>query len=259
MLILINFNLINQALGNEIGDKLLAQVADRLQSCLRQVDSISRRHKDTFVILLTQLAKQETAAIIIQRILQTIRQKFEIDAHELTVTVGIGAAFYPHDGDDMGKLLQNAESAMKLAKMRGKHLYQLYQERAHTESQRELVIYNSLSGDAFLDELTVKYQPVLNMNSQSIYCAEALVAWKHPELGEIAADELFQHADKHRKLNKITERVIRDACQKFLNWHQLGLEPKMICVPVFLKQLEHAQFVYRLSQILQEMKMQPSC
>lgn len=251
------FNLINHALGNAAGNDLLRAVGERLQSCLRQVDSLCRQNKDTFVILLGQLAKQETAVIIIQRIMQSMSMPFAIGQHELTVTVCIGAAFYPHDGASAEGLMQNAEYAMLQAKELGKNNYQFYQDKLYTDSQRELTLYNSLSSDLFLEDLEFLYQPVIDTQNKSMLCADTQVVWKHKLLGAIADKELYAYADKHHKLNKITERVLRESCKKFINWRTLGLKPQMLGLSISLKQLENAQFVYNISQILLEMKMQP--
>lgn len=253
-----NFKMINSAIGQEAANALLLETAERLQSCIRQVDSIARQGKDTFVIMLAQLAKQETAAIIIQRMLQALAQPFTVNDNALSVTVCIGAAFYPADGLTAAALMQNAEYAMLLAKSRGKQRYQFYQENLHADSQRELAVYNSLSSDLFLDELKVFYQPVMNVEQQAMFCVDTHIVWKHPVLGEISAEELFIHADKQNKLNKITERVFALACCEFQRWRQIGLKAQTFAIPVWLKQLESTPFVYRLSQIMQEHKIQPS-
>lgn len=253
-----NFKLINKAMGYESGNALLLETAERLQQCIRQVDSITRQGKDTFVIQLAQLARQETAAIIIQRMLQSLAQPFTINGNLLTITVCIGAAFYPSDGVTTGELMYNAEYAMLLAKSQGKHHYEFYQKNVQVDSQRELGIYNSLSSESFLDELVITYQPVMNVGVQSLYCVDTLVTWQHPVYGSIPAEELFIYADKQRKLNKITERLLIEGCKKFHHWRTIGLKTELLGIPVWLKQLENTQFIYRLSQILQEHKLEPS-
>lgn len=253
-----NFKLINSAMGFEAGDALLLEVAERLQGCIRQVDSITRQGKDTFAIMLAQLAKQETAAIIIQRMLRALAQPFMINGNHMSVTACIGAAFYPADGLTAGTLMHNAEYAMLLAKGRGKLQYQFYQQDLQADSQRELAIYNSLSSELFLDELKIHYQPVMNVSQQSMFCADAQITWQNSLCGDVSSDELFAYADKHHKLNKITERVLTEACKKFQHWREIGLKPQMLAVPVLLKQLENTQFIYRLSQIMQNHKMQPA-
>lgn len=149
-----NFKLINEALGHEAANQLLCEVAERLETCIRQVDSISRQGKDTFVVLLTQLAKQETAVIIVQRMFQALSEPFVVNGQQLTVTMCAGLSFYPADGVTTIDLMQHAEYAMLMAKAGGKNTYQFHQQRLQAESQRELRLYNSLSSGAFLDELS---------------------------------------------------------------------------------------------------------
>ena len=253
-----NFKLINNAMGYEAGNALLLETAQRLQTCVRQVDSITRQGKDTFVILLAQLARHETAAIIIQRMLQTLVEPFTINGKKITVTACIGAAFYPGDGLTAGSLMHNAEYAMLQAKTHGKQHYQFYQENLHTDSQRELSLYNSLASDSFLDELILLYQPVMNIEQKLMFCVDTQISWQHPVLGVISDHKLFAQANRQRKLNKITEQVMTNACQKFLHWRLAGFKPQILGIPVFLKQLENTQFILKLSQILQTHKMQPA-
>lgn len=253
-----NFKLINKAMGYEAGNALLLETAERLQQCIRQVDSITRQGKDTFVIQLSQLARQETAAIIIQRMLQSLAQPYIINGNSLTITACIGASFYPNDGVTTGELMHNAEFAMLLAKGCGKQHYEFYQKSVQTDSQRELGLYNSLSSESFLDELVLMYQPVMNVAQQSLFCVDTLVTWRHPAYGSISAEELFLFADKQRKLNKITERLLIEGCKKIHHWRTIGLNPQLLGIPVWLKQLENTQFIYRMSQILQEQKLDPA-
>src|SRR5690606_3869517 len=140
-----NFNLINEALGHESSNQVLCEVAERLETCIRQVDSISRQGKDTFVVLLTQLARQETAVIIVQRMLQALSEPFLVNDQQLSVTACVGLSFYPSDGVTVIDLMQHAEYAMLMAKTQGKNKYQFYQQRLQAESQRELQLHNSLS------------------------------------------------------------------------------------------------------------------
>ncbi|HTM63542.1 MAG TPA: bifunctional diguanylate cyclase/phosphodiesterase [Gammaproteobacteria bacterium] len=253
-----HFKLINTALGFELGNSLLLEVGERLQGCIRQLDSISRQGKDTFVIMLAQLARQETAAIVIQRILQTLAEPFYIEGHTISITTGIGVSFYPADGLTAGALMHNAEYAMLMAKSHGKQHYEFYQEGLRSDSQRELALYNSISSEAFLDELKLFYQPIMNIEQRSIVCVETLIHWGHPEFSNVTSDELFNLADKQRKLNKITERVLAIACRKFQQWSASGVSAQLLAIPVRLKQLENVQFIVRLSQIIQEHKVPPS-
>lgn len=252
-----NFKVINDALSYDVGDALLAEVAERLQSCIRQVDSLSRFSKDTFAILLTQLSKPETAAVVAQRILQVLTGSFLIKGHELYITVGIGIAIYPTDGVDTASLLRSADHALHLAKEKGKNVYQFYQERLHTQSQRELTLYNNLSSEASLASFLVYFQPIQNMQTDEILCMDALLHWQHQELGLISADEIMLLAEKQRKLNQITEWLLKHACQQYLHWRTVGFNPAFLGIPLSIKQLENTHFIYRISQILQETEFKP--
>lgn len=252
-----NFRVINDGIGHEMGDILLCEMAERLKGCIRQVDSISRVSKDTFVVLLAQLAKPETAAIVAERMLQAIALPFYIKQEEFYLTVGVGIAIYPNDGDDAASLLRNAEHALNIAKQKDKHIYQFYQEKIHLNSQRELQLCNGLRRDSLVQELKLTYQPIMNIEKENLFCIDVSVTWQHPELGLIDTNELMSYAEKQQKINKVTEWLLRRACQQYKEWQEKGESPTLLGVPILLRQLESSQFIYRLSQILQEEKMNP--
>lgn len=254
-----DFKVINDALSYEVGDLVLQEVSTRLQTCIRQVDSISRFTKDTFVILLAQLAKPETAAVVAQRILQTLAQPLIIEDRELFLTASVGIAIYPSDGGDVASLLRSADHALHLAKERGKNCYQFYQEKMYEKSQRELTLYNSLSKEAISSEFVIFYQPIFDTRTNKVICMDAWLHWQNPELGLIKPPELFNYAEKQRKLNNITEWLLKSACKQFLEWKAAGFAPPFLGIPICLKQLENTHFIYRLSQVLQELKLSPEC
>lgn len=251
------FKVINNALGYEVGDALLREIAKRLQQCIRQVDSISRFSKDVFAVMLPQLGKPETAAIVAQRMLQAIAQPFHIGAHELYVSVCIGITVFPTDSKELTTLLRSADHALQLAKEKGKQSYQFYQERMNVNSKRELAISNGLRRDSISQEFVTFFQPILDVRNQSIFCMEAILNWQNPELGLIYSQELYSYANRQGKLSTITEWLLRNACKQFLYWKMLGFTPQLIALPINIKQLENTNFIYRLSQILQEVEFKP--
>ncbi len=251
------FKIINEALGNEIGDALLQSLAVRLESCIRQVDLIGRYSKDTFAIVLTRLNKPETAAVVAQRILQAISQLFTVKDKELYITAGLGVALYPSDGQDMATLCSNAERAMRTAKLKGKNLYQFAQENILLNSRRELALTISLRRDFVPKEFSVYYQPIINVDDKSVLCMDAQVQWRHPEQGLIDAKELYVSAEKQGKLSVITDWLLQSACKQFIAWRSMGFGPAYISIHVSLKQLENSHFVYRASQLMQDMKFKP--
>lgn len=252
-----DFKKINNALGYEVGDAVLLEVAKRLQTCIRQVDSITRFSKDTFVCLLTQLAKPETAAIVAQRMLQALAQDFQIKGHELYLTAGIGISIFPMDAEGATTLLRNGEYALHLAKEKGRHVYQFYHEKTHINSLRELALSTSLNNESALREFVLYYQPIINTQDESIFCMDALLYWQHKSLGLIDSQELFNYAEKQRKLDILTDWSLRHACQQFLKWRSLDFSPSFLGISVSIRQLESSHFIYRISQILQELQFKP--
>lgn len=252
-----NFQLINDAMGRKASDQLLCEVGERLESCIRQVDSITRKSKDRFVVLLTQLARQETAVMVVQRIFRALSEPMVINNEQLSVTVGIGLSFYPTDGVTTGDLLQHAEQALIKAKERGKNKYNFYQERLQNESQRELHLNNSMSSGSCLNELDMVYQPIVNVAEQKIICSETQVVWNHPTVGRVSEHELFMYAVQQGKLNEITLHTLKIATQKFMQWQEVGVKPEMLAISVALKQLEKTNFIYKISQTLQDNSFPP--
>jgi diguanylate cyclase len=252
-----DFKVINDALNYDVGDALLHEVGERLQTCVRQVDSLSRFTKDTFAILLTQLAKPEAAVLVAQRILQALSQPMHIKGHELYVTACIGIAVYPTDGQDDATLLRGADHALHLAKIKGNHVYQFYQESLHAQSQRELALYTTLSRESIFDELIIYYQPIVNVEENKIMCMDAVLHWQHPEFGLIKSQELISLAERQRKVNMVSEWLLQHACKQYLKWHALDFKPALLGMSLSIKQLEHSHFIYRLSQIMQELGFKP--
>lgn len=252
-----DFKMINDALGDDVGDKVLREMARRLNDCIRQVDSVSRFAKDTFVILLTQLAKPETAAIVGQRILQALSQPFQIDDHELFITACIGVALFPIDGQEAQALLKNANHALQVAKSSGRHLCQFYQNDMHLQSQRDLAIYNKISRDSIFQELVVYYQPIINVNNEAVFCMDASLYWRHAEFGLVNNQTLYDYAEKQRKVTALSMWFLKNACKQFLAWRQAGFQSQLLGLPLSIKQLENSGFVYELSHSLQELAFNP--
>lgn len=252
-----DFSVINDALGYEAGDAILNEVSLRLQTCIREMDSVSRLSKDIFVVLLTQLAKPETSAIVAQRILESLLQPILVKEQKLYITACIGISIYPADGLDAAVLFRNADYALQLAKEKGNQNYHFYQQKDGSVSLRELEISTGLKQDSFLSECEIYYQPIIHAKDKTIFCMQALLYWRHPGLGLIHADELSVHMDKHDKSNLVLEWLIKKACQQFITWRGLGFQPEFLSVSLSVRQLKNSQLIYRLSQVLQECDFKP--
>jgi diguanylate cyclase (GGDEF)-like protein len=249
---------IENVLGVEVKDALVKEIVVRLKSCIRTVDSLSRFPDDKFVFILPQLSKAEAISYVAQRIIDIISEPFMVQNHELYVTTCFGISIYPMDGAEGQVLLKNADTALQQAKARGGNVFQFYRAEMQTSSRRELMLNSHLRSNKIYHEFALHYQPILNVATKKIISMEALLRWMHPDFGLISPLEFLQLAENNGRIIAIGEWVLLSACQQFKKWQEMGFHPNNISVNVSLRQLENPQFVHRVSQILQDTKMQPA-
>ena len=175
------------------------------------------------------------------------------------MTACIGVALSPTDGQDVTTLLERAHHALSLAKKSEKHSYQFYREEMHVNNQRELTLHTDISRETVFQELSLYYQPIMDIEKSSIAGVETKMRWNHPELGVIESTELYQLAIKQHKLNSFTEWMLRTACLKYQQWQSSDFSPAFLSLPISFKQLESSHFIYRISQILQALDFNPEC
>jgi diguanylate cyclase (GGDEF)-like protein len=254
-----DFKVLNNVLGYEAGDLLLKELVIRLGPCIRKVDSMCHITNDCFAFVLPQLSKAETAAYVAQRLLDAVSQPFSILEHELFITASIGITVYPADGTEIAQLLKNADIALHQAKSRGRNIFQFYHEDMYALSHRELILNSCLRGDSIYQEFKLYYQPIVNVNTKEVIAMEALLRWQHPELGMVAPQDFLRLAENNNRIGAIGEWVLRNACEQFKKWLGQGFHLRNIAVNVSLRQLENTNFTHRVSQILQDLKMEPAC
>lgn len=252
-----DFVMLSDALDNQGGISLLREAAVRIRQVLRKVDTVSRFQNATFAVMVTQLAKPETAAIVAQRILHELAQPFYINNREIYVNASIGISVYPTDGSDIVTLTHAAQSAVKTASENGNHVYHFYQEKNQADSQREMLIHVNVKRESIFQELVLFYQPIVDKRSNTILCMDTRLCWQHPALGLIDSQELNGHIEKQRKQNVFTEWLLKAACRQFVQWRDFGFCPALLGVSVSIRQLESTPFIYHLSQIMQSCGFKP--
>ncbi|HSW69478.1 MAG TPA: EAL domain-containing protein [Gammaproteobacteria bacterium] len=249
------FKIINDALGYEAGDELLKEISDRLKTCVRQVDTLSRFMGDEFIFIFSQIAKAETAAYIAQRLLDAISEPFIVEGQELYLTASIGIAVFPMDGKDGKTLLKNADIALSQAKLRGRNTYQFYQKEMHEMSRRELILSSSLHNETSYQNFNILYQPRINVETRQIVCMEAILQWQNPNFGLVTFEEFSRLAEKNNNIIAIYEWWLRNTCHDLLKWQEYSFYPEAISLQVSLKQLENTHFIQKVSAVLQETKI----
>lgn len=249
---------INDELGYEIGDKILVETASRLKNVVRQVDTVSRYIGSNFVFLLPLLSKPETAAYVAQRAQDSIMQPYVIDGKEISMTASIGISIYPSDGEDSTVLLKNAESALQQSKTDQKNTYQFFQKELQVLGQRELSLTSTLRSDNITEQLLVRYQPHIDIETDAIFCVQAILYLQHPEFGLIAFNDFYKLAENTGKITEVGEWLLEASITQFKKWEDEGFKPPLMSISVSLKQIENPRYLYKLSEVLKVTGFDPT-
>lgn len=224
-----HFKDINDTLGHSIGDALLVELANRLHRVLRAQDTVSRLGGDEFIFLLYG-ADASAAAHIAQKVLDVIAEPYRIEHYDLNVTGSIGIALYPGDGIDLESLSRSADSAMYRAKQEGRRGYRFFTAEMQAHSSRHLQLVNALRQAQERGQLSLHYQPQIAMDDGRIVGAEALLRWRHPELGAVSPAEFIPACEDSGLILPIGEWVLRQAVRQAKAWMADGLPPLVMAV-----------------------------
>jgi diguanylate cyclase (GGDEF)-like protein len=252
-----HFKFVNDSLGHSLGDKLLATIAERLQSIVRDGDTVARLGGDEFVLILNDQTKGDVIFRVMQRILATISEPITIGSQELYITCSAGVSVYPQDGPDVESLLKNADVAMYRAKEHGRNNVQFYTSEMNALANERLALEHSLRKALDRNELLLHYQPKVSLATGEVVGAEALVRWQHPEWGLIAPKRFIPIAEETGLIVPIGEWVLRTACMQNQAWRAAGLPPGVVSVNVSARQFRQDRLVKTVGQILTESGMKP--
>ncbi|WP_414565773.1 EAL domain-containing protein [Anabaena sp. CCY 9613] len=246
------FKVINDTLGHTLGDKLLQQVAERLKASLRGGDTVARWGGDEFTILLPRVKYLEEVCQVAQRILQALEDVFYLDGHELYVSASLGIALLDEHSPDAETLIQHADTALYYAKDEGRNNYQFYNTTLSTKNPELLTLEKSLRYALEREELTLYYQPRVNISSGKIIGMEALLRWQHPDMGLVAPSVFIPLAEASGLIISIGEWVLRTACIQNKAWQTAGFPPLTIAVNLSPKQFRQPQLVETVAKILEQ-------
>ena len=251
------FKNINDSLGHKVGDQLLKSFAQRLSSCVRNNDIISRWGGDEFTLLLPQINSPEDTINLAQRILEDLKQPFEVAGHQLYVKTSIGIAIYPQDGEDGETLLKNADAALYRAKERGRNHYRFYSSTMTSKASLLLKLENLLYQALEEESLSLHYQPQLNLTNNKVSGMEAVLRWFHPEFGNVSPLKLIPLAEKTDLIIPISLWVLKTACLQNKAWQKRGFSPIPIAVNLSPKQFQQPNLVDIVAQVLEDTALEP--
>ncbi|MBL1321750.1 MAG: EAL domain-containing protein [Methylophaga sp.] len=247
-----HFKYINDSLGHQIGDELLQILAVRLQSVLRKEDTVARFGGDEFVVVLSNITEVSYVKSIATKLLNKIKSPYKIMEHELLITGSIGISLYPNDAVDSNNLIQQADSAMYLAKEQGRNNSQFYTAEINEKITRRLTLEKALRQAVEQQQFVVFYQPKINLMTNQITGVEALVRWQHPELGLVSPMEFIPLAEETGIILELGRWVMETACKQMKIWEDQYSELVNMSINVSARQFWQDDFVVQVANILSE-------
>jgi len=246
------FKMINDTQGHAVGDLVLRSVAQRLKKLIREGDTFARLGGDEFVIVQADPKHDPNFAILARRILETLGEPFRHGDRAFYTTASIGVAVYPHDGDDCQALLKSADTAMYVAKSRGRNNFQFFSGEMNTQAQARAEFETRLRQALHKQELALNYQPQIDLASGRIVAVEALLRWHTPTGEPIAPGEIISVAEESGLIFPLGEWTLEEACRQAQQWRQAGLPPLRMAVNLSGHHIRQADFTERLLQILSD-------
>ena len=245
------FKNVNDSLGHAVGDKLLWEIAHRLNTCVREEDTVARLGGDEFVVVLESLRDKEDAMHIANKIHQAFERPIEVDQRMLHASASIGIALYPDDGENAEALMQNADTAMYQAKSLGRNNYQFFAPFMNAHVRERLDLENTLRQALERQEFELYFQPIVDLASADIVCAEALIRWRHPEHGLVPPDRFIPVAEETGFIVQIGDWVVDQACRVLAAWRDAGIQPPRLSLNVSPRQFRQPGLACRIRHILE--------
>jgi diguanylate cyclase (GGDEF)-like protein/PAS domain S-box-containing protein len=246
------FKHVNDSSGHAAGDRLLQSIAERLRACVRSSDTVSRQGGDEFVILLSEVAHAQDAAVAAEKILAALSEVHRIDELELYVSASIGIVTCPEDGTSAEDLLKNADTAMYRAKDCGRNNYQFFKAEMNLHALERQSLEGDLRHALERREFVLHYQPKVNLRTRAITGVEALIRWRHPKRRLIRPSRFISIAEETGLIVPIGNWVLREGCRQAKAWQLAGLAPMNIAVNISAVELRADGFVAGVRDILAE-------
>jgi diguanylate cyclase (GGDEF)-like protein/PAS domain S-box-containing protein len=253
------FKIINDTLGHTVGDTLLVALSRRLCTAVRAEDTVARMGGDEFIFILGGLKSAEDAVKPAQKILEAIRPPFHVGGHELHVTASIGISLHPTDGPGADQLLKCADMALYRAKERGRDRIQLYNPALNVRVFEQMVFEKRLRRAIEQRQFVLVYQPQVGLDSGAVIGFEALLRWRHPELGLMPPDEFVPLAEENGLIEPLGTWVLRTACAHHRAWRAAGLPPLRLAVNMSARQFQCGDLDQRIRDVLEHHGMDAHC
>lgn len=251
------FKLINDSLGYNSGDELLKRIADRLSILTDRTNKLYRHSGDEFVFVLCQSTKEMTESFA-NIVLKEIHKPFYVDHQEYFISASMGISMYPADGKEIDVLLKKADQALFYVKDRGRAHYRFYREDMNHSFPNEALMESHLRRAIEMDELSIHYQPQVDLRTGSINSFEALLRWNNRKFGFVSPAQFIPIAEESGLIIQIGEWVLKQVCLQLSDWQKKGYHLMRVAVNISPKQFKQETFAYRIEEILKEYHVNPS-
>jgi len=240
------FKQVNDQFGHDMGDKLLIESTQRIEKCLRKVDTLSRIGGDEFVILLLDLNADDEFIGSVERILNTLQQPFIIDKNTISISASIGVTLFPQNNNDSDILLRHADQAMYTAKQRGKNQYHLFDSQLNQQAFEHEQSISRIKQALKDNEFVLYYQPKVNLRNAHVQGFEALIRWQHPSKGLLAPSDFLPLIDNTSLMLDLSDWVVATAMEQLSQWQatnpqlimSVNIAPCHLVQPNFVGQLQ---------------------
>jgi diguanylate cyclase (GGDEF)-like protein len=252
-----HFKDINDTLGHTAGDRLLMEVARRLDACVRASDTVARLGGDEFALILIELRRPEDAAVVARKAVRAIAECFRLENQEVHTTASVGITIYPTDSDDPDQLLRDADLALYRAKAEGRNTYRFYAAAMGAQVEARRALERDLRLALERGELGLHFQPQLDLAAGRIDGAEALVRWRHPSRGNVPPSEFIPLAETSGLIVPLGAWALQEACRQARAWRDAGLPPITMAVNLSLAQCRNGDLAHTTGRALRASGLEP--
>jgi diguanylate cyclase (GGDEF)-like protein/PAS domain S-box-containing protein len=251
------FKFVNDTQGHHAGDLLLKEVAARITACVRKSDTVARMGGDEFEIILSRINEPADAACIVRKVISEVNKPYTLGEHQSSVGVSAGISIFPTDGENTETLIKNADMAMYKVKEHGKNDFMFYNAEMDKAITERMNLEVALKTALERNEFQLHYQPQIDIKTGRIVGCEALIRWRHPEMGLVSPVRFIPLAEEVRLIIPIGQWVIATACRQNMAWQKAGFPPQRISVNLSVKQFQQKDLVGSIKAVLDETGMPP--
>ena len=252
------FKEVNDTYGHELGDKLLKDVGEKIQTCIRKDDIIARLGGDEFVIIVEDLTNDELV-VIIKKIIQVMKEPSIIEENHLYTSFSIGVSHFPIDATNADELLRNADTAMYAAKAKGKNTYAFYTNEMTKKTVQKLELSHNLREAIELESFQTYFQVKVNALTEEIVGVEGLIRWKHQSLGFIAPYIFIPLAEELNLISTIDQWMLAQSTTIIKKWKKAGLDTGKLSLNLSMSQLEDDKFIPYITKFIENADFNPNC